>query len=231
MGAPSAGGRLVGGRYRLEEPLGRGGMGIVWRGRDELLGRAVSVKEVLLPPGLSAQEQDVLYRRTLREARAAARLDHPNVVLVYDVVEENGRPWIVMELVRARSLGDVIREDGPLPPHQVAEIGQHVLAALRAAHGAGVLHRDVKPSNVLLADDGRVVLTDFGVAAVEGDATLTGSGTLLGSPAYIAPERARGARATAASDLWALGATLYAAVEGRPPHDRGAAMATLTAVV
>ena len=231
MGAPPAGGRLVGGRYRLEEPLGRGGMGVVWRGRDEVLGRAVTVKEVLLPPGLSRDDEAVRYQRTLREARAAARLHHPNVVLVFDVVEEDERPWIVMELIGARSLAEMVDEHGPLPPRRVAEIGHNVLAALRVAHGAGVLHRDVKPSNVLLADDGRVVLTDFGIAAVEGDSTLTGTGNVLGSPAYTAPERARGDRGTAASDLWALGATLYTAVEGRPPYERGSAMATLTAVV
>lgn len=230
MGDPSSG-RLIAGRYRLSATLGRGGMGIVWRGRDELLGRPVAVKEVLLPPGLSDEEQRVAHRRTLREARVAARLGHPNVVLVYDVVEEGGRPWIVMELVSGRSLEDTVRADGPLPPARAAGVGQSVLAALRVAHAAGILHRDVKPSNVLLAEDGRVVLTDFGIATVQGEGTLTDTGTLLGSPAYMAPERVTGGRASRESDLWSLGAMLYTAVEGRPPHDRGAALPTLHAVV
>lgn len=185
-------GRLLAGRYRLARPLGRGGMGVVWQARDELLGRLVAVKEVLLPPELPDEEREVLRRRTLREARSAARLSHPNVVTVFDVVEEDGRPWIVMELVRSTTLAHAIREYGPLPPREVARIGLQVLAALHAAHRAGVLHRDVKPSNVLLTGDGRVVLTDFGIATLEGDPSLTMSGTLLGSPAFIAPERVQG---------------------------------------
>ncbi|WP_328522785.1 serine/threonine protein kinase [Kribbella sp. NBC_00359] len=224
-------GRLLAGRYRLARPLGRGGMGVVWQARDELLGRLVAVKEVLLPPELPDEEREVLRRRTLREARSAARLSHPNVVTVFDVVEEDGRPWIVMELVRSTTLAHAIREYGPLPPREVARIGLQVLAALHAAHRAGVLHRDVKPSNVLLTGDGRVVLTDFGIATLEGDPSLTMSGTLLGSPAFIAPERVQGRGAGTESDLWSLGATLYTAVEGRPPYDRGTTLPTLAAAV
>ena len=229
--ADSDDGLLLGGRYRLGEQLGRGGMGVVWRSRDELLGREVAVKEVLLPAELSDAERTVLRERTLREARSAARLSHPSVVTIFDVVEQSGRPWIVMEFVPSRTLADVVRDGGPLPPHQVAEIGRQVLAALRTAHAAGVLHRDVKPSNVLLGDDGRAVLTDFGIATLEGDPSLTTSGMVLGSPAYLAPERAHARPAGPESDLWSLGATLYLAVEGRPPFDRGAPLATVAAVV
>jgi eukaryotic-like serine/threonine-protein kinase len=224
-------GRLLAGRYRLLSALGRGGMGVVWQARDELLGRKVAIKQILLPPELPDEEQEILRRRTLREARSAARLSHPNVVAVYDVVEEDGRPWIVMELVQSSTLADAIREYGPLPPAEVARIGLQVLAALQAAHSAGVLHRDVKPSNVLLTGEGRVVLTDFGIATLEGDPSLTTSGTLLGSPAFIAPERIQGRGAGTESDLWSLGATLYTAVEGRPPYDRGAPLPTLAAAV
>ncbi|MGH3463167.1 MAG: serine/threonine-protein kinase [Kribbellaceae bacterium] len=230
MAAPK-GVRLLAGRYRLLQPLGQGGMGVVWRSRDELLGRDVAVKEVLIPPELSHGERETLRERTLREARSAARLSHPNVVTIFDVVEEAGRPWIVMEFVASRSLAEVLREDGPLPPRQVAEVGRQVLAALRVAHAAGVLHRDVKPSNVLLGRDGRVVLTDFGIATLEGDPSLTTSGMLLGSPAFIAPERVQARGTGPESDLWSLGATLYTAVEGRPPYDRGAPLPTLAAVV
>ncbi|MEU5877460.1 serine/threonine-protein kinase [Spirillospora sp. NPDC047279] len=223
-------GHLLGRRYRLDAVVGRGGMGTVWRAYDVMLDREVAVKEVVLPPGLSLSERDVLYERTFREARASARLSHPGVVTVHDVVEEGGRPWIVMELVRARSLQDLI-EQAPLPPRHAAEIGLQMLAALRHAHEKGILHRDVKPSNVLITDAGRVVLTDFGIAQVEGDATLTQTGLVMGSPAYIPPERAQGERAVPASDLWALGATLYAAVEGRSPYERSDAMSSLAAAL
>jgi serine/threonine protein kinase len=231
MTGPAGKGSLLAKRYRLLGSLGRGGMGIVWQARDEVLGREVAVKEVLLPPELPEDERAVMRERTLREARSAARLSHPNVVTVYDVVEEDGRPWIVMELVRSRTLAQAIRDDGVLPWREVAGIGVQVLAALQAAHAAGVLHRDVKPSNVLLAEDGRVVLTDFGIASLEGETTLTRTGMLVGSPAFIAPERVRARGAGPESDLWSLGATLYTAVEGRPPHDRGGALPTLTAAV
>ncbi|HEY0541663.1 MAG TPA: serine/threonine-protein kinase [Actinoallomurus sp.] len=228
---------VLGRRYRLVSQVGRGGMGRVWHAHDDLLHRDVAVKEVIFPPGLSSSDREVLFERTLREARSAARLSHRGIVTVHDVVEEDDRPWIVMEYVRARSLQEIIDDDGPLSPPRVADIGAQMLAALRVAHAAGVLHRDVKPANVLLDTGGhhgdatRVVITDFGIARIDGDATLTQAGLVLGSPAYIAPERARGELASPASDLWALGATLYAACEGRSPHDRVEAMAALSAVL
>jgi serine/threonine protein kinase len=221
---------LLAQRYRLLTEVGRGGMGTVWHGRDEVLGRDVAVKEVILPHGFSDEEREVQHKRTFREARTAARLSHPGVVTVYDVVEEDGRPWIVMELIRARSLHEQIKQDGVLPPLQVAEIGRQMAGALRVAHEAGVLHRDVKPSNVLVSGS-RAVLTDFGIARAQSDATLTQTGMLIGSPAYIAPERARGRVAVPASDLWSLGVTMYAAVEGKSPFERPDAMASLVAVL
>ncbi|HET7014729.1 MAG TPA: serine/threonine-protein kinase [Streptosporangiaceae bacterium] len=231
MSAP-ADGRLIAGRYRLAAVIGQGCMGRVWRARDELLGRAVAIKEVLLPPGLSEAEKDNLCRRMLREARSAARLSHPAVATVHDVVEDLGRPWIVMELVPGRSLDDVIEKDGPLPPGAVAQIGRQLLGALAAAHAVGVLHRDVKPSNVLLTRDGRAVLTDFGVATIANDPSLTETGMVAGTPAFCAPERIRGELATPAADLWSLGATLYAAVEGQGPYEHhGGATATIAAIV
>jgi len=224
-------GRTIGGRYALLATVGAGGMGTVWRAHDQLLRRDVAVKEVLLPPGVPRAERQMLCERTLREARAAASLNNPSVVRIYDVVEEDDRPWIVMELVAARSLAEIITTSGPMPPHVVADIGLQVLGALKAAHSAGILHRDVKPGNILLSEDGRATLTDFGVARSSGDSALTSTGLLLGSPSYIPPERARGRPAVPASDLWALGATLYAAVEGHPPYDRGDPVGTLTAIV
>ncbi|MCW2938433.1 MAG: serine/threonine protein kinase [Actinomycetia bacterium] len=224
-------GRLLGNRYRLIDTVGRGGMGTVWRAHDEVLEREVAIKQVLLPPGLEPHDRDVLYQRTFREARASARLNHPSVVTVHDVVEVDGTPWIVMEYVRARSLQDIIDRDGPVTPRVAADIGRQVLAALNAAHKLGILHRDVKPSNVLITADGRAVLTDFGIAKMEGDATLTQTGLVMGSPAYIPPERAQGEKAVPASDLWALGATLYASVEGKAPYERSDAMAALAAAL
>jgi len=223
--------RLVAGRYRVERPLGQGGMGRVWLAEDLVLGREVAVKEIVLPPDLTERERDALRERTLREARAAARLTHRNVAGVYDVFEVDGQPWIVMEHVPSRSLQQVMDAEGPLEPGRVAEIGLLVLAALRAAHRAGVRHRDVKPSNVLLGVDGRVVLTDFGIATIEGDGSTTTSGLVLGSPQFMAPERALSGESLPASDLWSLGATLYAAVEGRPPYQRPSAVGTLMALV
>ncbi|MEU6413888.1 protein kinase [Microbispora sp. NPDC046933] len=223
--------RVVAGRYRLIEPLGRGGMGTVWRAVDQVLEREVAVKELLASAELTGPEREVFTIRTFREARAAGRLSHPGVAAVYDAFEENGYPWIVLELIPSRTLGSVIREEGPLPPRRVAEIGSQVLAALRVAHANGVLHRDVKPDNVLLADDGRVVLTDFGIAAMEDDSPVTRTGMLIGTPAFIAPERAAGRQAQRASDLWSLGVTLFMAVEGRSPFHRGHALATLAAVM
>lgn len=228
--------RLVAGRYRLLSPVGAGGMGTVWRGRDELLGRDVAVKEVLFPRGLSEEDREVLRERTRREARAAARLDHPSAVTVYDVVQEDGSPYLVMELVEARTLSEVLRTDGPLSPQRTAQVGLALLGALETAHAEGIVHRDVKPGNVMLCPDdgpdgGRVVLTDFGIASTAGDSSITSTGLLLGSPSYIAPERARGQPPAPASDLWSLGATLFTAVEGRPPYDGGEPLLTVTAVV
>ena len=223
--------RTVAGRYLLLDRLGAGGMGTVWRAQDTVLGRGVALKEVTFPHNVSDQEREVLRERTRREGRAAARLDHPSAVTVYDVAEEDGTPFLVMELVDARTLSEVIRADGPLTPRRTAEVGLAVLGALEAAHAQGILHRDVKPSNVLLRADGRVVLTDFGIATFIGDSSITSTGLLLGSPSYIAPERARGERTGPPSDLWSLGATLFTAVEGRPPFDKGEPLTTLAAVV
>ncbi|MFI7535689.1 serine/threonine-protein kinase [Streptosporangium sp. NPDC049376] len=223
-------GRLVGRRYRLISPVGRGGMGVVWHAHDVLLDRDVAVKELILPPGLDEEGMHAAHRRMLREARSAARLSHPGIITVHDVVEEDGRPWIVMELVRAWSLEQAVRRNGPLPVVQAAEIAVRVLDALRHAHGAGVLHRDIKPGNVLLTSD-RVVLTDFGIAAIEGDVSVTQTGLLMGSPAYIPPERLSGKPITQAADLWSFGATLYTAVEGRPPYEGPDAVAVLGAIL
>lgn len=222
---------LIAERYRLIESLGAGGMGRVWLARDEMLRRDVAIKEVIPPEGLTPEEREELRLRTLREARAAARLNDANVVRIYDVVQTEQAPWIVMEYVPSRSLHQVITDDGPLPPERAAQIGIAVLNALKAAHAAGVLHRDVKPGNVLLADTGRVVLTDFGLAVFEGgDGAVTRPGLILGSPQYISPERAREGISGPESDLWSLGATLYAAVEGRSPYARSTTYATLTAL-
>ncbi|MFJ7229462.1 protein kinase [Streptomyces tendae] len=223
--------RLLAGRYRLGDVLGRGGMGTVWRAEDETLGRTVAVKELRFPGNIDEEEKRRLITRTLREAKAIARIRNNSAVTVYDVVEEDDRPWIVMELVEGKSLAEAIREDGLLEPRRAAEVGLAVLDVLRSAHREGILHRDVKPSNVLIAEDGRVVLTDFGIAQVEGDPSITSTGMLVGAPSYISPERARGHKPGPAADLWSLGGLLYAAVEGTPPYDRGSAIATLTAVM
>ncbi|MFG2678462.1 protein kinase [Streptomyces sp. NPDC048392] len=223
--------RLLAGRYRLGDVLGRGGMGTVWRAEDETLGRTVAVKELRFPGNIDEEEKRRLITRTLREAKAIARIRNNGAVTVYDVVEEDDRPWIVMELVEGKSLAEHIREDGLLEPRRAAEVGLAVLDVLRSAHRQGILHRDVKPSNVLIAEDGRVVLTDFGIAQVEGDPSITSTGMLVGAPSYISPERARGHKPGPAADLWSLGGLLYAAVEGTPPYDRGSAIATLTAVM
>jgi len=221
---------LIAGRYRLGDLLGQGGMGRVWRARDETLQRDVAIKEIEVPPDLVGADRDAVQRRTLREARAAARLNHPGVVQVYDVLELDGRTWIVMEYVPSRTLQEILTADGPLEPRQAAQIGLDLLLALRAANAAGVDHRDVKPANVLIADDGRVMLTDFGIATIEGDGLNTSSDMLIGSPGYLSPERAGHGTAGLTSDLWSLGATLYAAVEGRPPFQRPSMVATLTAL-
>ncbi|CAM5449611.1 non-specific serine/threonine protein kinase OS=Streptomyces fumanus OX=67302 GN=GCM10018772_45690 PE=4 SV=1 [Streptomyces fumanus] len=231
MSGEPGGERVIAGRYRLLSPLGEGGMGTVWRARDEVLHREVAVKEVRAPAGLPGTDVRRMYARLEREAWAAARISHRNVVTVYDVATDDGRPWIVMELVRGLSLAELLAADGPLPPARAAHLGAEVLAALRAAHEAGVLHRDVKPGNVLLADDGRVVLTDFGIATVEGSSALTMTGEVVGSPEYLAPERALGRTPGPESDLWSLGVLLYAAVEGVSPFRQDTPLSTLRAVV
>ena len=221
---------LIAGRYRLLEPVGTGGMGRVWLARDEILDRDVAVKEFVPPEWMTDEEKARLRTRTLREARSAARLTHPHVVRIYDVVHADDQPWIVMEYVPSRSLHQVIGQDGPFPPAEAAKIGLDVLQAITAAHQAGVLHRDVKPHNVLIGHDGRVVLTDFGLATFVDDGSVTGPGMVVGSPQYVSPERARDGASTVESDLWSFGATLYAAVEGHSPFARDRAMATLMAL-
>ncbi|MGW2891183.1 protein kinase domain-containing protein [Streptomyces griseoruber] len=224
-------GLLLAGRYRLADTIGSGGMGRVWRAHDELLHRAVAIKELTAALYVTESDRPVLLARTRAEARAAARINHSAVVTVHDVLEHDGRPWIVMELVEGRSLADAVKEDGRVEPAEAARIGLWVLRALRAAHSAGVLHRDVKPGNVLISHDGRVLLTDFGIAQIEGDTTITRTGEVVGSVDYLAPERIRGQDPGPSSDLWALGATLYTAVEGRSPFRRTSALSTLQAVV
>ncbi len=224
-------GRLVAGRYRLGEAIGSGGMGRVWRAHDEVLHRSVAIKELTAAHYVSESDQAILLARTRGEARAAARINHSAVVTVHDVLEHDGRPWIVMELVEGRSLADAVRDEERVAPREAARIGLWVLRALRAAHTAGVLHRDVKPGNVLLAEDGRVLLTDFGIAQIEGDSTITRTGEVVGSVDFLAPERVRGHDPGPASDLWALGATLYTAVEGRSPFRRTSPLTTMRAVV
>ncbi|MFI8171272.1 serine/threonine-protein kinase [Streptomyces sp. NPDC085931] len=223
-------GRLIAGRYRLIGKLGHGGMGTVWRAQDETVDREVAVKEPRVPDHLPERERANVFERMRREARAAARLDHPAVVDVHDVAVVDGQPWIVMELVRGRSLGDALQE-GTLSAREAARVGLEVLGALEAAHAAGILHRDVKPDNVLLGRYGRVVLTDFGIARIEGETSLTDTGGFVGSPEYIAPERVLGQRPGPASDLWSLGVVLYAATEGVSPFRRSNTPATLQSVL
>lgn len=222
--------RLLAGRYLLVEIIGRGGMGTVWRAQDRLLDREVAVKELSIG-GLTDQERSTLHSRMTQEARAAARIKHPGVIAVHDVLEQDGRPWIVMELVDGGSLADILATEGTLMPHEAARVGVHVVAALDQSHRLGVLHRDVKPANVLLERGGRVVLTDFGIALFEGGGGLTRTGDIVGSPDFVSPEQASGHRPGPASDLWSLGATLYAAVEGRAPFSRTSTLSTLNAVV
>lgn len=223
-------GRRIAGRYTLTEQIGRGGMGTVWRADDEVLGRQVAVKRLHARPELSADELATLYERTRREARSAARIAHPNVIVVHDVVDDDGRPCIVMEYVPGPTLAELLKDGRTLPYQEAARIGLDMVAALRAAHAAGVLHRDVKPGNVLLGAGDRIVLTDFGIAMTDGTSTLTKTGEMVGSIHYMAPERIRGLTPGTASDLWALGATLYQAVEGRPPFRRPTAMETAYAI-
>lgn len=223
--------RIVAGRYLLERPIGRGGMGVVWHAHDRLLDREVAVKEVTFPETLPQDERDSLRARVLREARAAARLSHPGVITLYDVLSEQGRAFIVMELITAPSLDELVARGGPLPPERVARIGLQVASALDAAHRAGVVHRDVKPANVMVSEDGSVWLGDFGIAQVQGDPRLTASGIIVGSPWYISPEQASGGDSGPATDVWGLGATMYYAVEGEAPFERASSLAALAAVV
>lgn len=220
--------RVVAGRYLLLGELGRGGMGVVWRAQDQVIGRQVAVKELRLPDAESAA---VFSERALREVRTGGRLNDPAIVTVYDVVTDGGTTFIVMELVEAPSLADLVRQRGPMPAAQAAQLGERVLAALQAAHAAGIVHRDVKPANILVAPDGRVKLTDFGIAHAVDDPRLTTSGMIVGSPAFMAPERVEGREALPASDLWSLGATLFFAVEGSIPFERATTAATLHAIM
>jgi eukaryotic-like serine/threonine-protein kinase len=224
--------RRIGGRYTLSGLLGAGAMGTVWSGFDEVLQRRVAVKELKVPPGVPSHEAAEARERIMREARALGGLSHPNIITVFDVVDVEGEPMVVMELVPSRNLATMISEQGTLTMSQVAVVGFATAGGLRAAHRSGITHRDVKPGNVLIADDGRVKLTDFGIARNVADAPMTSAGLVLGSPAYIAPEVAMGKAVTPAADLWGLGATLFAAVEGRPPYDVGGdPVATITEVV
>ncbi|WP_308258216.1 serine/threonine-protein kinase [Saccharothrix obliqua] len=223
--------RLIAGRYRLRHVLGRGSMGTVWAAHDETLRRDVAVKEVLVPPGMPEAEADLLRERTLREARSVAQLAHPNVVTLYDVARVDGDPYVVMELVPSESLADLVRRLGPLDARQGAVVADAVAAALEAAHRAGITHRDVKPGNVLVAEDGRVKLTDFGIARNVAEATLTARGIALGTPAFIAPEVAAGGDVTEAADQWSLGATLFAVMTGQEPYEGANIMQTINQVI
>src|SRR4029453_6530335 len=223
--------RIVADRYALKRPVGRGGMGVVWHARDVVLGREVAVKEVVLPPTLPDSERRAAQARVMREARAAARLNHPSVVTVYDVVQDQGGTFIVMELVGAPTLAELVRAEGPLPPERVAESGAQVASALEAAHRAGIVHRDVTPGNVMVSEDGTAKLADFGVASLQGDPRLTSAGLAIGSPAPMAPAQAKGEPTGPPTDYWGLGATMFYAVEGQAPFDQGSSIATLTAVV
>jgi hypothetical protein len=223
--------RLLGNRYAVLGEIGRGGMGVVWRAEDRVIGRLVAIKELHLPDSIPPAERGVYEERLLREARTAGRLNDPAVVTVYDVIAEQGVTYIVMELVEAVTLSEVIKTNGPLPMPYVASLGLQVLSALQAAHAAGIVHRDVKPSNLLVRPDGKVKLTDFGIAQAADDPRLTTSGMIVGSPTYMAPERITDGSATPASDLWSLGATLFYAVEGRGPFERNTTVATLHAIM
>ncbi|MDI5980126.1 serine/threonine-protein kinase [Amycolatopsis magusensis] len=232
VSTPAEESRVVAGRYRLRSVLGSGSMGTVWAAYDEFLHRPVAVKEVRLPPGVQVAQADELRERTLREARAIAVLSHPNVIILHDVARENGEPFVVMELLPSHSLATLMRDHGAFTTEQAAAIADAVAAALEAAHAAGITHRDVKPGNVLVAEDGRIKLTDFGIARNVSEATMTSTGMMLGSPAYIAPEVASGGEVSHAADLWGLGATLFAVLEGRPPYDvNGDPLQTVTEVV
>lgn len=232
MASPESGvGQVIARRYELTRELGRGGMGVVWRARDRSLNRDVAIKQVHLPEHLTAAEREEAHARIRREAQTAAQIPHPAVVTIHDILDEDGSPWIVMELVAGRTLQEHLESIGPLPPTRVRDVAEAVLGALHAAHQAGVVHRDVKPANILLTEDGRAILTDFGIAAVDGGTALTRTGTLIGSPEYMAPERLEHEQALPASDLWSLGATLHAACEGQSPFHRETVTGTITAVI
>ncbi|QRP44850.1 serine/threonine-protein kinase [Amycolatopsis sp. FDAARGOS 1241] len=209
--------RQIAGRYQLVELIGSGAMGMVWRGEDKILGRVVAVKELLMPVNQGEEKLDEAKSRAMREARIAARLQHPNAISVFNVVEYEDRPWLIMEYLPSRSLSAKLHDDGPLSVDEVIPIAVQLAGVLAAAHRAGIVHRDVKPGNVLLGEDGTVKVTDFGISRAVGDVTLTATGEISGTPAFLAPEVARGEEATFASDVFALGATLYMAVEGEPP--------------
>ena len=209
--------RLIAGRYRLGEKIGSGAMGVVWQAHDERLHRTVAVKQLLLQPGLSEASADEARRRCMREGRIAARLQHPNAITVYDVAEHAGEPWLVMEYLPSKSLATVLAEQDTLSPQETARIGAQVASALTAAHNAGIVHRDIKPANVLLGDDGVVKITDFGISRATGDVTVTATGMLAGTPAYLAPEVAKGEEPTPAADVFSLGSTLYTMIEGHSP--------------
>jgi hypothetical protein len=223
--------RVIAGRYVLLQEIGRGGMGVVWLAEDRTIGRHVAIKELHLPAGVPADERQVLEQRVLREARAAGRLNDPGVVTVYDVLQEGGATYIVMELIQAPTLAAIVERQGPLPQERVARIAEQLLDALDTAHNAGIVHRDVKPSNIMVLANGRVKLTDFGIAQSTDDPRLTTSGTLVGSPTYLAPEVIRGQQADAGSDLWALAASLFYAVEGRSAFERQTTAATMHAIL
>ncbi len=223
--------RVLAGRYRLDAVIGKGSMGTVWAATDQVLHRRVAIKEIDFPVGMPRAERADLEARTMREARAIAALSNPFVITLFDILTLPGGPVIVMELLHARSLSTILKKVGRLPDGQAATVGVAVASGLMAAHNAGITHRDVKPGNVLICDDGRIKLTDFGIARSSAEQTMTATGLLLGSPAYIAPEVASGVPTGPASDAWSLGGLLFATVEGRPPFDQGSAIATLTSVV
>ncbi|WP_260192695.1 serine/threonine-protein kinase [Actinophytocola gossypii] len=228
---PTAHQRTIAGRYAVIREIGRGGMGIVWLAEDRTIGRQVAIKELHLPAGVGSTERRVLEERVLREARTAGRLNDPAVVTVFDVVQEDGNTYIVMELIEAPTLSQIVNQQGPLPQEAVARLAEQLLSALESAHAAGIVHRDVKPSNIMVLPNGRVKLTDFGIAQSTDDPRLTTSGILVGSPSYIAPERLRGSEADPGSDLWALAAVLYFAVEGHSPFERASTAATMNAIL
>jgi serine/threonine protein kinase len=223
--------RRIASRYELGPQLGEGGVGVVWRAEDTLLGRPVAIKEVELPPAVRDEQRKALRARVIREARAAARLSHPGAVTLFDVVQDAGQDFIVMELVEAPNLDQLVAARGPLDPRAAAAIGLRLLATLEAAHRAGIVHRDVKPSNVLVRDDGTTKLTDFGTASLTGDPELTATGVVMGSPAYMAPEQIKGLEVGPPTDLWALGATLYFAVEGEPPFKSAKALLDVVSAI